>query len=298
MFDISGGIWAQQYLEYLTGEVYADDLDRLDDFISTDRQSVNWTEESPATFRDWGQHLIKKAVRDFDEFITASRRDETLDALEESERLVLAERLHSLSRPMQLRVDRILACLAQSSRSDRPTDSLSNVSKSIVQLAEDASINGNELALTKRLIAERHAIISQANEFVQSRSLYRLFRQNPWLILGPWNIVIENPSLTKSIRALSKERTDLESLKLWSITHQDEHYIVAFGEATTQAARQLLTIKDQLLKRPEPRTIVAIVFVATSRTLPRMSGVTVSSVSDLLERNARSCDALSELLSN
>ena len=42
IFDLSGGVWGQHGMQYLTGEIQADFLDDRIDLIATDRGSVRW----------------------------------------------------------------------------------------------------------------------------------------------------------------------------------------------------------------------------------------------------------------
>ena len=41
-FDLSGGVWGQHGMQYLTGEIQADFLDEAVDLIATDRGTVRW----------------------------------------------------------------------------------------------------------------------------------------------------------------------------------------------------------------------------------------------------------------
>lgn len=58
-FNLSGGINGQVGLEYLTGQIQADPLDEHDDFIATDRQTVNWQFPKAQILEEWGQKKIK-----------------------------------------------------------------------------------------------------------------------------------------------------------------------------------------------------------------------------------------------
>lgn len=58
-FNLTGGINGQVALEYLTGQVKADALDENEDFIATDRQTVNWQFPKASILEKWGQDKIK-----------------------------------------------------------------------------------------------------------------------------------------------------------------------------------------------------------------------------------------------
>ena len=61
-FDLSGGVWGQHGLQYLTGEVQADFLDESIDLIATDRGTVRWDDPVAAPLKKWGQQKVKKLL--------------------------------------------------------------------------------------------------------------------------------------------------------------------------------------------------------------------------------------------
>lgn len=65
LFNLSGGINGQVALEYLTGQVKADILDDDDDYIATDRQTVNWQFGKAPIFEEWGKNKIKELCADW-----------------------------------------------------------------------------------------------------------------------------------------------------------------------------------------------------------------------------------------
>ncbi len=71
-FNLTGGINGQVGLEYLTGQVKADALDEKDDYIATDRQTVNWQFEKPMLLEEWGQEKIKELCKNW-----KKRRDQS-----------------------------------------------------------------------------------------------------------------------------------------------------------------------------------------------------------------------------
>lgn len=64
-FDLSGGTYGQAGMQYLTGEVYADQLDQEKDYIGTDRQGILWAEPMPDALLKWGQGKIRDVLRDW-----------------------------------------------------------------------------------------------------------------------------------------------------------------------------------------------------------------------------------------
>lgn len=70
-FDLSGGAYGQVGMQYMTGEVYADQLDSDRDFIGTDRQGIVWTEPMPEALLKWGEAKVREVLRKW-----AGRRSE------------------------------------------------------------------------------------------------------------------------------------------------------------------------------------------------------------------------------
>lgn len=64
-FNLSGGINGQVALEYLTGQVIADCLDDDDDYIATDRQTVNWQFGKAPILEEWGKQKVKELCADW-----------------------------------------------------------------------------------------------------------------------------------------------------------------------------------------------------------------------------------------
>ncbi len=61
-FDLSGGVWGQHGMQYLTGEVKADFLDDAVDLISTDRGTIRWEDPTAAPLKDWGRKKIRELL--------------------------------------------------------------------------------------------------------------------------------------------------------------------------------------------------------------------------------------------
>jgi hypothetical protein len=62
-FLLSGGLAGQHGQQYLTGRVRADYLDQLDtDIITTERQRINWEEETAHRLLEWGKDRLKQLL--------------------------------------------------------------------------------------------------------------------------------------------------------------------------------------------------------------------------------------------
>jgi hypothetical protein len=117
-FNLSGGINGQVGLEYLTGQVKADQLDSEIDYIATDRQTVNWQFGKAHILEQWGLNKIKELCRDW-----KKRRDENKEnkfkheyselyplirALPEQERKDLEDALEKIAKMDRVNTDEFM----------------------------------------------------------------------------------------------------------------------------------------------------------------------------------------------
>lgn len=62
-FNLTGGLSGQHGQQYVSGQVRADYLDRLDaDIITTERQRINWELEECKALEEWGQTRVKSLL--------------------------------------------------------------------------------------------------------------------------------------------------------------------------------------------------------------------------------------------
>lgn len=64
-FLLTGGMWAQHGKEYMTGEVMVDEIDGVEDLISTDRSTVRWSHPKLISLVEWGQKKIKELIKEW-----------------------------------------------------------------------------------------------------------------------------------------------------------------------------------------------------------------------------------------
>lgn len=64
-FDLSGGVWGQHGMQYLTGEIRADYLDDHRDLIATDRGAVRWEDPMAAPLKAWGQSKVRNLLEEW-----------------------------------------------------------------------------------------------------------------------------------------------------------------------------------------------------------------------------------------
>jgi hypothetical protein len=144
-FDLSGGVWGQHGMQYLTGEVRADFLDEAVDLIATDRGTVRWEDPVALPLRDWGQ----KKVRELLESWTDKRREAKEKSPKIAQFLKQAERLPEQERKIfKAVVDRIVA-IPQLDKDKEGRD----IADELVEFAYNALTNRSFMEAIKRLNA-------------------------------------------------------------------------------------------------------------------------------------------------
>ena len=64
-FDLSGGLYGQHGMQYLTGEVQADFIDETDDLIATDRGTIRWEDPLAAPLKEWGRNKVRELLKNW-----------------------------------------------------------------------------------------------------------------------------------------------------------------------------------------------------------------------------------------
>ncbi len=162
-FDLSGGAYGQAGMQYMTGEVYADQLDRDQDFIGTDRQGIVWTEPLPEALLSWGQAKVRETLRTWAERRAKANEDQlvaSVSALGER----VDERIGRL-RPVEQREAReVLRKLASiESVTDEP-DRAQELIDLVLRAFEDSSFFALIKALSHTDQAERDEILKLITE--------------------------------------------------------------------------------------------------------------------------------------
>ena len=88
-FDLSGGVWGQHGMQYLTGEIQADFLDESEDLIATDRGTVRWEDPIAVPLKEWGRKKVKELLETW----TDKRRKEKVRSRQIALYLEQAEKL-------------------------------------------------------------------------------------------------------------------------------------------------------------------------------------------------------------
>lgn len=234
-FDLSGGVWGQHGMQYLTGEVQADFLDGSVDLIATDRGTVRWEDPTAAPLKSWGQ----RTVRDLLEKWTDHRREAKSKSPKVKMFLEQAERLPERERGIfKSVVDRICA-IPQLDKDREGKD----IADELVEFAYSAITNRTfldairrlnaaspsdvdafsevlsewdiiEAVNTAQLVKGRVEIILKFEQMIRDKvpekpDMQDYVKEHPWLIDPKWAMLAHEKTLDK----LVVEEFGLESSK-------------------------------------------------------------------------------------
>lgn len=163
-FDLSGGAYGQAGMQYMTGEVHADQLDASDDFIGTDRQGILWAEPMPSSLLKWGEGKVRELLRKWSELRAKKNEDELVALVTPDSRSVESRlsRLQPVEREEARRIIRELASIESvTNEPDRARDLLDMVLRAF----EDTAFFSLLRALSKADRAEREEVLRLVTEF-------------------------------------------------------------------------------------------------------------------------------------
>ncbi len=155
-FDMSGGVWGQHGMQYLTGEVKADFLDDTVDLIATDRGTIRWEDPLAVPLKEWGLKKIRELLEEW----TDKRREVKSKSpiiiryLEQAGRLPERER-----RIFQSVVDKIVG-IPQLDKDKEGRD----IADELVEFAYNALTNRTFLEAIRRLNAASADDVAQFTE--------------------------------------------------------------------------------------------------------------------------------------
>jgi Histidine kinase-, DNA gyrase B-, and HSP90-like ATPase len=225
-FDLSGGVWGQHGMQYLTGEIKADFLDESVDLIATDRGTIRWEDPMAVPLKDWG----RKKIRELLESWTDKRREAKVKSPNIVRYLELAERLPENERKIfKTVVDRICA-IPQLDRDKEGKD----IADDLVEFAFNALTNrsfldairrlnaasSNDVAQFSKVLSEwdiieavntahlvkgRVEIIRKFSQMIKDKvpekpDMQNYVKEHPWLIDPKWTMLVHEQSLDALIR--------------------------------------------------------------------------------------------------
>lgn len=147
-FNLTGGFNGQVGKEYLTGQVFAEDLDEKTDYVATDRQTVNWQFGNAPLLEAWGKEKIKQLCADWKKRATDKKIDKFRHKLGD-----YFNRIDKLSSPQE-RKD-VTTALERIATIDR-------ISESDFQVIAGSMLSGIERESVKKVIRRINAASDEA----------------------------------------------------------------------------------------------------------------------------------------
>lgn len=224
-FDLSGGVWGQHGMQYLTGEIQADYLDDEKDLVATDRGTVRWEDPVAAPLRDWG----RKKVRDLLEHWTDERRQAKVKSPIVAKYVERAERLPPRERKVFKKVVDRICSIPQLGR-DRDGKEITD---DLVKFVYNALTNRSFLDAIRRLntaspddidkftevvsewdiiaavstahvVKGRVEIIQKFKKMIDAKlrekpDMQDFLREHPWLIDPKWEMLTHETTLDRII---------------------------------------------------------------------------------------------------
>jgi hypothetical protein len=224
-FDLSGGVWGQHGMQYLTGEIKADFLDEAVDLIATDRGTIRWEDPVAVPLKDWG----RKKIRELLEAWTDKRREAKSKSPKILRYLQQAENLPENERKIFKAVVERITAIPQLDKDKEGRD----IADELVEFAYNALTNRSFLEAIRRLNAASPDDLTQLTEvlsewdiieavntahLVKGRvEIIRKFEQmindkvpekpdmqdyikdHAWLIDPKWTVLVHEQSLDKLI---------------------------------------------------------------------------------------------------
>ena len=227
-FNLAGGLSGQHGQQYMSGQVKADFLDRLEsDIITTERQRINWEMSETKALQKWGQERVKsllaiwkarraeEKIRRIDDKVApfSSR----LERLKPSERKTVSSALKRVATIESLSDDQFADLsngILTAWEGGRLRELIENVSgvESMDEgvllslLAEAQVLNALHVAEAVRAKVE---IIEGLGRRIKERDLENAVRdyiaENPWLLSPEWETFKKEISVKNLVKAAAEE---------------------------------------------------------------------------------------------
>jgi hypothetical protein len=163
-FDLSGGAYGQAGMQYMAGEVQADQLDASDDFVGTDRQGILWAEPMPSALLKWGEGKVRELLRKWSE-LRAKNNEDALVALVTLDSQSIEMRLSRLQPSERDEARRIIRELAAIESVTNEPDRARDLLDMVLRAFEDTAFFSLLRALSKADQTEREEVLRLVTEF-------------------------------------------------------------------------------------------------------------------------------------
>jgi len=216
-FGLSGGVYGQHGLQYMTGEVLADGLDEDIDLIATDRASVLWEDPKAKALADWGQRKVKELVAKWADKRAESRmrrvqrttwyqdRIQRFPTRERRELTAAINKLAAIPTIEDPRLDELVDFLIKAYENEvfmtviRQLNAASPEAQAeVLGLLKEWDVL--EAIATAQVVRGRLEVIDKFDQMVEAGvpekpDMHDLLKEHPWLIDPAWTMVEHEKSL-------------------------------------------------------------------------------------------------------
>jgi Histidine kinase-, DNA gyrase B-, and HSP90-like ATPase len=210
-FGLSGGVYGQHGLQYMTGEVVADWLDDKEDLVATDRATVMWEHPLAYVLQDWGQSKVKELLTEWvkgrvAEKLEHLRKRTPLMARVEKfplrERRELTKAIGKLSEIPTLEDDRLQELVEFLIRAYENEHFLAVIRQlkaadpgalaQVLQLLAEWDVL--EAVATAQIVRGRIEVINTFEKLINAGArekpeMHEFLKQHPWLVDPTWTMV-------------------------------------------------------------------------------------------------------------
>ncbi|MBW1731386.1 MAG: ATP-binding protein [Deltaproteobacteria bacterium] len=218
-FGLSGGVYGQHGLQYMTGEVKAEGLDEEVDLIATDRAGVLWEDPKAKALAEWGQQKVKQLLIEWADKRAEIRmqhikertrywdRIQKFPTRERKELRAAIEKLAAITTIEETRLDELVDFLVKAYENEV----FMTVIRQLNAASPEAHIEVLELLkewdvleaiATAQVVRGRLEVIDKFAQMVDQKvpekpDMHDLLKDHPWLIDPAWSMVEHEKTLDK-----------------------------------------------------------------------------------------------------
>ena len=225
-FDQTGGTQGQLGLQYMTGEVHADDIDDTEDLIATDRASIRWEHERARVLLDWGKEKVRSCLqewsrlrREMNEERIARRLRDRLPQLDrirqfpnthQRELMAAVNSLASVETIDEERLREVVDFLLRAYENDHLLDLIRQINHADANSLEQLEqVIGEwdvlEAIAVAQLVRGRIAVIDKFKELIDQEArelpdMQDFIERHPWVLRPEWAPLERERSIERILR--------------------------------------------------------------------------------------------------
>ncbi|MCU1291392.1 MAG: hypothetical protein JWP08_242 [Bryobacterales bacterium] len=320
-FEKTGGVHAQFAREYMTGEIFADELDDETDYIGTNRQEITWQEPYPALLAEWARHLIAEYSVVWRDRRKEYKQDIVLDTVYRQSGVDVAGRLALLPERQRREASDVIDNLTKlDSVSDEPEYAAAVVTgiidafeghalSAIIQelgvgapnriaplMAEFGVFDVSALRslISARLQAARRLLPLARND-TSDVDWTIVLPSNIWVFSDGWSFTTSSPPETETVRRLQLSKTfrrALSNVRIVMVRSVDELELIAVTNGLLDA--NLISALSQLKRASEARSlaIARVRLFGKHSENTRKAGVVSKSFYELIKNTVETLELL------